>query len=72
MGTLPVDYRRRLGRPGLRFRGVVTVHPDHFYTRFFESPLAGGADPGTREIQQALAATRRSSYELYRREIPLT
>jgi hypothetical protein len=71
-GAVTIDYRRRLQGPGLRLRVVLTVHPDHFYTRFFESLLDGGAGRGTDEIRQALAATRRSSYELYRREIPLT
>jgi hypothetical protein len=70
-GQFTLDYRRRLDRSGLRLRVVITVLPDHFYTRFFESLLAGGAGRGTPDIQAALEATRRSAFELYRREIPL-
>lgn len=70
-GRFTFDYRRRLDQGGLRLRVVVTVLPDHFYTRFFESLLRDGAGRGTAEIQAALEATRRSVFELYRREIPL-
>ncbi len=66
------EYRRRLDRPALRLRVVVTVLPDHFYTRFFESLLVRGAGRGTPQIRAALEATRRSVFELYRRELPLT
>ena len=71
-GRFSTTYRRRLGAGGLRLRVVVTVHPDHFYTRFFESLLATGAGRGERDIREALERTRRSVFELYRREIPLT
>jgi hypothetical protein len=71
-GRFTFDYRRRLDRAGLRLRVVVTVLPDHFYTRFFESLLRSrSAGRGTPEIRAALAETRRSAFELYRREIPL-
>jgi len=71
-GRFVFDYRRRVERSGLRLRVTVTVFPDHFYTRVFESLLAGGNGTGTTEIREALAVTRRSPYELYRRELPLT
>ncbi len=71
-GRFVFDYRRRVERAGLSLRVRVTVHPDHFYTRFFESLLRSGAGRGAAEIQKALAATRRSTYELYRRDVPLT
>jgi hypothetical protein len=71
-GRFAFDYRRRAARGGLSLRVRVTVHPDHFYTRFFESLLGAGAGEGTAEIQRALDATRRSTFELYRRDIPLT
>ncbi len=67
-----LSYRRVLDRPGLRLRVVVTVEPDHFYTRFFESVLAQGAGKGTVQLREALAATRRSAFMLYRQELPLT
>jgi hypothetical protein len=66
------DYRRRVERTGMSLRVHVTVYPDHFYTRFFESLVASGAGRGKPEIQTALAATRRSTFELYRRDVPLT
>ncbi len=65
-------YRRPVDAPGLRLRVVVTVYPDHFYTRFFESFLAQGAGKGTLEIREALAATRRSTFLLYARELTLS
>lgn len=68
--TLP--YRRRLDRPGLRLAVTVTVFPDEFYTRFFESLLKSGAGGGTQEIREALEATRRSPFEIFNREMPLT
>ena len=71
-GRFVFDYRRRVERPGLSLRVRVTVYPDHFYTRFFESLLASGAGRGKAEIQKALDATRRSTFELYRRDVPLT
>ena len=37
------DYRRRVELVGLSLRVLVTVHPDHFYTRFFESLLVSGS-----------------------------
>jgi len=71
-GRFVFDYRRRVERAGLSLRVLVTVYPDHFYTRFFESLLGPGAGQGTAEIQKALEATRRSPFELYRRDVPLT
>ena len=71
-GRFVLDYRRRVERAGLSLRVRVTVHPDHFYTRFFESLLASGAGRGRAEIQKALEATRRSTFELYRHDFPLT
>jgi hypothetical protein len=71
-GHRTFDYRRRLDRPGLSLRVSVMVYPDHFYTRFFESLLRSGAGRGAAEIRKALEDTRRSPYELYRREHPLT
>jgi Cytochrome c554 and c-prime len=71
-GRFVLDYRRRVERAGLRLRVRVTVYPDHFYTEFFESLLSSGAGRGKAEIQKALEATRRSAFELYRRDIPLT
>jgi len=71
-GRLAFDYRRRVDRAGLSVRVRVTVYPDHFYTGFFEALLGSGAGQGRAEIQEALDATRRSTFELYRHDIPLT
>jgi len=71
-GRAELAYRFRIDRGGLRLRATVTVHPDHFYVRFFESLLASGAGSGADDIRQALAAARRSAFELFRRELPLT
>jgi hypothetical protein len=65
-------YRRPLNAPGLRLKVTVTVYPDHFYTGFFESLLAQGAGKGTARLREALAATRRSPFVLYEKELPLT
>ena len=54
-----------------RARFSVVVYPDAFYTRFFESLLAQGAGRGTREIRAALDASRRSSFIVFERAIPL-
>jgi hypothetical protein len=70
-GRFTIEYRRRLERTaGVRLRAVVRVEPDHFYTGFFAS-LLDGAGAGSREIAAALDASRRSAFELYRRDIPL-
>ncbi len=71
-GRFAFEYRHRVARPGLSLRVTVTVFPDHFYTRFFESWLAGGAGLGTTPIQEALAATRRSPFVIFSRDITLT
>lgn len=72
VGSFVLDYRRRVERAGVSLRVRVTLHPDHFYTQFFESLLRSGAGWGTAEVQKALEATRRSTFELYRRDMPLT
>ena len=71
-GRASFEYRRRLDRPGLRLRATVTVYPDHFYTGFFRSLLNAGAGRGEREIREALEATRRSPFDIFDRELPLT
>jgi cytochrome c554/c'-like protein len=71
-GRFAFEYRHHLTRPGLSLRVTVTVFPDHFYTRFFESLLAGGAGLGTAQIGEALEASRRSPFVIFSRDIPLT
>ena len=67
-----LEYRRRVDRVGLRARVSVVVYPDAFYTDFFESLLAQGAERGEALIREALGATRRSSFTVFERELPLT
>jgi hypothetical protein len=71
-GRLVFDYRRRAERAGVSLRVRVTVYPDHFYTRLFESLLGAGAGEATTEIQEALETTRRSAFDLYRADLPVT
>ena len=71
-GRFTLAYARPLGAPGLRLRVTVTVLPDEFYTRFFETLLSAGAGAGEEQIREALEATRRSPYTLYVKDLPLT
>jgi hypothetical protein len=65
-------YVRALDRPGLTLRVTVTVYPDHFYTGFFGTLLETGAGEGEALIRGALEATRRSPFEIFARDVPLT
>lgn len=60
----------KVDRPGLRLRARVVVEPDHFYTRFFESSVRE-AGPGNARLREALRQTRRSSFTIFSREVPL-
>jgi len=71
-GQAAFEYRRGIDALGLRLRATVTVFPDHFYSGFFRSLLATGAGAGAPEIRRALDAAQRSSFEIFRREIPVS
>lgn len=71
-GSFVFRYRRPVGAGGLRLHVSITVYPDHFYTRFFTSLLGQGTGKGTAQIREALAATRRSVFVLYEKEVPLS
>jgi len=71
-GRFTFTYSRRLDRPGLRLAVAVTVIPDAFYVRFFEAILANGVGLGTAQIREAFDETRRSSYTIFSRDVPLT
>jgi len=71
-GRFVLRYDRLLDRAGLTLRVTVTVYPDHFYTGFFTALLESGAGEGEAEIREALDATRRSPFEIFAREVPLT
>lgn len=66
------SYRRRLTGPGLTLRVTLTVHPDHFYTGFFKSLLASGVGAGASDIHEALEHSRRSAFEVFSKDLPLT
>ena len=69
--TAVLEYRRRAGVAGVRARFTVVVYPDWFYTRFFDALLRQGAGRGAAEITEALAATRRSSFTVFSRDVAL-
>jgi len=71
-GRASFSYRRRLEGRGLTLRVTVTVYPDHFYTGFFESLLVSGAGAGAPQLREALEATRRSVFDIFRKDMPLT
>ena len=71
-GRFTLRYDRLLDRPGLSLRVTVTVYPDHFYTGFFTALLESGAGAGEDLIRAALEATRRSPFEIFARDVPLT
>ena len=71
-GRFVLRYGRLLDRPGLTLRVTVTVYPDHFYTGFFAALLETGAGDGEAAIREALEATRRSPFEIFARDVPLT
>ena len=64
-------YAGRAEGAGARVRLSVIVEPDAFYTRFFETLLAQGAGRGEPQIREALEATRRSPFAVYRREVAI-
>jgi hypothetical protein len=66
-----LHVRRQVSQRGSSVRATVTVYPDAFYTRFFETLLEQGAGRGEARIRQALEATRRSSFTIYEQEWPV-
>jgi len=66
-----LGYAGRADGLGLRLRLSVIVEPDAFYTRFFETLLAQGAGRGEAQIREALEATRRSPFVVFRRDLPV-
>ncbi|MBI2879011.1 MAG: redoxin family protein, partial [Candidatus Rokubacteria bacterium] len=68
--SFAMRYSRKIDRPGLRLRARVVVEPDHFYTRFFEAVIPQ-AQRGKRQLEEALAETRRSHFTIFSRDLPL-
>ncbi|MFQ5846724.1 MAG: multiheme c-type cytochrome [Candidatus Methylomirabilales bacterium] len=66
-------YHRPIRGKGWRLQVQVTVHPDHFYERFFTSVLEGSTSPeGRTLLQEALERTRRSTFSIFSRKIPIS
>jgi len=65
-------YRHRVPAAGTSARLSVVVYPDAFYTSFYEVLLRQGSGRGAAQIREALEATRRSPFEIFRRVVPLT
>jgi hypothetical protein len=63
-------YERPAGTTGA-VRLVVIVEPDHFYTGFFQALLQSGAGGGDAQIRTALEASRRASFTIFERLVPL-
>lgn len=69
-GSYDLEYRREL--KGRALKVEVTVYPDEFYTRFYQSMLARGlARRGKALIEEALRNSLSSPYILYQETIPL-
>jgi len=68
--TFTMKYAWKLDRPGLRLRARVVVEPDHFYTKFFTAVIPQ-AQRGRRQIEEALARSRRSAFAIFSKDIPL-
>lgn len=66
-----LEYRKTVDQRAARARFSVVVFPDAFYTRFFETLLEQGAGRGAAQIRDALAATRRSSFPVFVKDVPL-
>jgi len=59
-------------RPGENRDAAVVVEPDAFYAKFFETLLQQGAGRGEAQIRRALEAARRSPFNVFERELPLS
>lgn len=71
--TLAISYTQTMPADNLYLRVEVTVLPDHFYTRFYQSMLSNGsAGRGTKLIQQALEESQQSSFSIFEKTVPLT
>jgi len=68
--TFTMKYARRIDRRGLKLRARVVVEPDHFYTKFFKATIPQ-AERGRRQLEVALAETRRSAFTIFSKEVPL-
>ncbi len=60
----------KVDHPRFMLRARVVVEPDHFYSRFFQAMIPQ-AEQGKSRLQDALRETRRSSFTIFSREVPL-
>ncbi len=71
--SLVISYAEVMQEAGQQLRVEIVVHPDHFYTRFYENYLAQGrGGKGRAYIEEALAHTRKTPFTLYEQTFPLT
>jgi hypothetical protein len=71
--TFTFRYRWPVRGEDWKLKVDVTVHPDHFYERFFQSVLKNNTHPGGRKlIQEAYEKTQRSSFTIFARETPIS
>ena len=71
--TFTFHYNRPVDGKGWKLKVEVTVYPDHFYERFFESVLQSDTFPGGRKLlEEALERTRQSTFSIFSREIPIS
>ncbi len=68
--SFTMSHAWTVDRAGLRLRARVDVEPGHFYTQFFQAAIPT-AERGKTQLQQALRQTRRSSFTVFSREVPL-
>jgi len=70
--TLTINYQQKVISNNMQLHVEITVYPDHFYTRFYESALRYGSTDGeNKHIKQALKDSQNSSFILYEKDIPL-
>jgi hypothetical protein len=70
-GSFNFEYKKFLNKDADRFLIEVKVYPDRFYNEFYKSVLKEGSAHNKELIKEALRATEKSVYTLYRKEIDL-
>lgn len=70
-GSFNFEYKNILNKDADRFIIEVKVYPDRFYNEFFKSVLKDSSAYNKGLIKEALKATEKSVYTLYRKEIDL-
>lgn len=67
-GSRSFTYTQHVLASAVNLRVRIVVHPDHFYQRFFEAVLQdGGGGAGRADLEDALRATKSSSFTVFER-----